>query len=249
MKNWLGNSQNDSLPDALWNQSVTTLPYAAALGSADQARLRNLVQRFLREKTFEGASGLEVTDFMRATVALQACLLVLNLDLNYYTGWHAIILYPGDFRVHKEEMDDAGVVHQWTEELSGESWERGPVILSWDAAASPDPGFNIVLHEFAHKLDMLNGTADGCPPLPAEMEPQRWTREFADAYELFCNAVDRNEPLWMDAYAAHSPAEFFAVLSEQFFLQPVNVSRYMPAVYDLLRNFYLQDPLAVMKLP
>lgn len=249
MWNWLGNLQGDMPPDAIWAKSVKTLPYAEALLDTDRKRLRELARRFLRDKTFEGARGLEVTDAMRTTVALQACLLVLNLDLTYYAGWHAIILYPGDFRVHKEEMDETGVVHQWTEELSGESWEHGPVILSWDAAAATTPGFNIVLHEFAHKLDMLNGTADGCPPLPPEIEPQRWTREFADAYEKFCNAAGRNESLWMDPYAAESPAEFFAVLSEQFFLQPDGVWKNMPTLYDLLRSFYRQDPLTVMAPP
>lgn len=246
MWSWFRHARHEGPSDAIWTGALATLPYAAALKNSDRNRLRELVFNFLCAKSFEGAAGLEITDAMRVTVALQACLLVLNLDLDYYTGWHAIILYPGDFRVHKEEMDDAGVVHQWTEELSGESWERGPVILSWDATTSAGPGFNIVLHEFAHKLDMQNGVADGCPPLPPEIDPRRWTQEFAAAYEEFCSAVDSDESTWLDPYAAESPAEFFAVLSEQFFLQPGRVMHEFPALYTLLSGFYRQDPNAVL---
>lgn len=238
-----------AIPDRIWTEALHHIPYVATLPVADQERLRALVLRFLHAKTFEGAAGLQVTDSMRVRVALQACLLILNLDFDYYAGWHAVILYPGDFRVPKELVDEAGVVHHWTEELAGESWEQGPVILSWDASAVRDPDMNIVLHEFAHKLDMADGVANGCPPLPASIVPDDWRRDLETAYERFCMALDRQEPVNLDDYAAESPAEFFAVLSEMFFLQPRMVQADFPGVYRQLRAFYRQDPLRLLDAP
>jgi hypothetical protein len=239
--------RSHSIPPDLWDEALRSLPVCSYLSPADQSRLRELVVRFLRAKHFESAAGLAITDRMRIQVALQACLLILNLDLDYYAGWHAVILYPGDFRVPREAMDEAGVVHQWTDELAGESWERGPVILSWDATANPEPGINIVLHEFAHKLDMRDGVADGCPPLPAHIDPAGWARDFQSAYRHLCAALDRGEPVRVDDYAAESPAEFFAVMSELFFLDPELLTQEFPAIYRLLRDFYRQDPLRVLK--
>lgn len=239
--------RDDTIPDALWAQALTPLPYAVALPAAEQARLRALVIRFLRRKTFEGAAGLEVTDGMRIRIAVQACLLVLNLDFDYYAGWRSIILYPGDFRVSKEFVDPTGIVHHWTEELAGESWEHGPVILSWDTVAGSGDHMDLVLHEFAHKIDMRDGAADGCPPLPPEISPQDWARDFQAAYQRFNVALEHGTPLALDAYAAESPAEFFAVVSETFFLQPAGLAADFPAVYRQLRAFYRQDPYAVLK--
>ncbi len=235
-----------TIPDSLWQESLAGFPYAAALPAPDRERLRQQAGQFLRAKTFEGAGGLVVTDAMRLAVALQACTLILNLDLAYYAGWQAVILYPGDFRVAREQMDEDGVVHQWSEILAGESWQQGPVILSWDTASLPEDGINVVLHEFAHKLDMRNGPADGYPPLPPTINPDDWAHDFQQAYDDFTRAVDRNEAVRLDAYAAESPAEFFAVLSETFFLQPQEVRDDFPAVYDRLRSFYRQDPLRVL---
>jgi MtfA peptidase len=243
---WRPFSSQPAIPEDLWREALAHLPYCQLLDTDTQTRLRELVLRFLRTKTFEGAAGLRVTDSMRLRVALQACLLILNLDFDYYAGWHAVILYPGDFRVSKEHVDESGVVHHWHEELSGESWEQGPVILSWDAAVAPsDTQTNIVLHEFAHKLDMRNGAADGCPPLPRDLSRAAWTRDFQAAYEGLCAALDRDEPVRIDDYAGESPAEFFAVLSEAFFLAPAVVQSDFPAVYRQLVAFYRQEPLAV----
>jgi hypothetical protein len=244
---WSPRRSQLAIPDALWREALAHLPYCQALDAGTQTRLRDLALRFLRAKTFESAAGLDVTDSMRVHVALQACLLILNLDFDYYAGWHAVILYPGDFRVPKEQVDEAGVVHHWQEELSGESWEQGPVILSWDAAAAPADGrTNIVLHEFAHKLDMRNGAADGCPPLPPGLSRATWARDFQAAYGELCDALDRGDRVRIDDYAAENPAEFFAVLSEAFFLAPTVVQSDFPAVYRQLVAFYRQNPLTVL---
>lgn len=238
-----------AIPDELWAQGLARIPYAAALPVPEQQRLRQLTLGFLRTKVFEAAANLELTDTMRVQVALQACLLILNLDPGYYNGWRGVILYPGDFLVPKEHVDDAGVVHAWTEELAGESWEHGPVILSWDATRAADPDMNIVLHEFAHKLDMRDGRADGCPPLPPSISARAWRRDFRQAYGRLCDAVDRGQPTRLDPYAAESPAEFFAVASETLFLRPAMLAEDFPAVYRHLRAFYGQDPLAVLGQP
>ena len=235
-----------AIQDPLWAETLAHIPYAMALPTADQQRLRELSLQFLRTKVFEVAAGLELTDAMRVHVAVQACLLILNLEPGYYDGWRGVILYPGDFRVPKEYVDESGVVHQWSEELAGESWEHGPVIISWDTSRTADSEMNIVLHEFAHKLDMRDGHADGCPPLPSTISPRIWQRDFRQAYQRLCDAVDRDEPTRMDPYAAESPAEFFAVASETFFLRPQLIADDFPAVYHQLRAFYGQDPLAVL---
>jgi len=244
---WRPRRPQPAIPADLWQKALACLPYCQTPDADTQARLHELTIQFLHAKTFEGAAGLHVTDAMRLHVALQACLLILNLDFDYYAGWNAIILYPGDFRVPKEHVDEDGVVHHWHEELSGESWEQGPVILSWNAAvAPPDAQTNIVLHEFAHKLDMRNGTADGCPPLPPGLSKATWAQDFQTAYAELCAALDRNKPVRIDEYASESPAEFFAVLSEAFFLSPAIVKTDFPAIYRQLAAFYHQDPLPVL---
>lgn len=236
------------IPDDLWQEALSQLPYCLALDSATQSRLRILSNRFLENKTFETAAGLVLTDAMRLRIALQACLLILNLGLDYYAGWRAIILYPGDFRVPKEEIDETGVVHQWQEELSGEAWQQGPLILSWQAAANPATHqSNIVLHEFAHKLDMRDGRADGCPPLPAGMSEKSWANDFSKAYADFCAQLDAGHGTRVDDYAGESPAEFFAVCSEVFFVDPAVLQEDFPPIYHQLQTFYGQDPAAVLR--
>lgn len=244
------------IPEADWAWAVERLPYCQALAPADRQRLRELVTLFLLDKEFEGAAGLVVGDDMRLWVAVQACILILNLGLDYYSGWSAIILYPGDFRVRRQhaeqlaetlwEHESLALVHETTDELSGESWPHGPVILSWQAVNSGDAGQNIVLHEFAHKIDMLNGEADGFPPLHAGMHAPAWTHDFETAYQRLCDALDGDEPVRLDPYAAESPAEFFAVLSETFFIDPRLVRQDFPDVYRHLKDFYRQDPHALM---
>lgn len=237
-----GIRRQEDIPDDLWRAAIARLPYAQALTTPEQSRLKILVLRFLGTKTFEGAAGFAVTDVMRVEIALQACLLILNLGIEQYAGWHSVIVYPGDFQVPKEFIDDTGVVHQWVEAVAGESWEVGPVILSWDAAKSGDERLNIVLHEFAHKLDMRDSSANGCPPLPAGISQADWARDFQAAYKKFCTALDNGLPVSFDEYAGESPAEFFAVLSEVFFLRPEAIESEFPEVYGHLRAYYRQDP-------
>ena len=231
------------MDDALWRRATARLDFLPPT-----PKLREMVLLFLAEKEFSGAHGLELTDAMRVSIAAQACLPVLELGLDWYAGWHGIVVYPGDFRVRRQELDELGVVHEWDDELAGEAMPGGPVVLSWDAAAH-DPLINVVIHEFAHKLDMLDGTVNGTPPLHPGMDRQAWKRAFDEAYEGFGDALERGRDTWLDPYAAEHPSEFFAVLSEAFFREAAETRRRYPDVYDQLKLFYRQDPAARISSP
>lgn len=236
------------MPEALWRAALKGVPLCADFSTEELRRLRALVLLFLHEKSIEGAQGVEVTDDMRLVIALQCCIPILNLGLDYYDTWVSVIVYPSEFIPGHEYTDEAGVVHKSHMPLTGEAWPQGPMILSWpdvkESAAAPDDGWNVVFHECAHKLDMLNGSANGLPPLHRDMNILAWSRDWADAYEAFREQADRDEDTWLDPYAAESPGEFFAVMSEAFFEAPWLVEEDLPEVYSHLRAFYRQDPAA-----
>jgi Mlc titration factor MtfA (ptsG expression regulator) len=236
-----------ALPDALWREACTALPFLAMYSSEDLARLRDLVVLFLDAKSIVGVQGHDVTPLQRTMIAIQACVLVLNLDLALYDGFETIFVYPGEFVPGWEYEDEYGVVHRQDDALAGEAMHRGPVVLSWpDVAASADwegVRMNLVIHEFAHKIDMQNGDANGCPPLPDAARDQ-WLKVMRDAYEDFGARVDADEDTEIDPYAAHSPGEFFAVLSEVFFAEPALLVDEYPDVYREFAHFYRQDPAA-----
>lgn len=219
--------------------------YARALPKTEQARLRRLASKFMRVKSFEGASGLKVTDAMQARIALHAVIPVLRLGLDYYAEWKSIVIYPGDFRVHEEYMDDDGVVHHDILDLCGQSQSQGPIVLSWEAMREEDEtpaDHDLVIHECAHKLDILNGAANGFPPLHADMNARAWAHDFHAAYNQFCSQLDGSQGNSLDSYAAEDPAEFFSVASETFFTVPHRIYAEFPAVYNQLQAFYRQDP-------
>jgi Mlc titration factor MtfA (ptsG expression regulator) len=228
-----------------FDAALTRLPILGGFDAADYQRLREQASLFLHDKHFSAAGGAEVEPEMQLAIALQACLLTLNLDESSYDGWKEIILYPDEFLRNREEMDDAGVVHHSRDILAGESWHGGPLVLSLaDVAASGQgEGINVVLHEFAHKLDMLNGDANGFPPLHRGMDAAAWSRDFSAAYADLCRRVDGGEDTPIDPYATADPGEFFAVSSEVFFEAPDLLDDEYPAVYAQMRQFYRQDPL------
>lgn len=241
-------SAKTSIAAREWNDALATSRYAQRLARDDRERLRALATHFLSDKTFSGAHGLAITAGMRARIALHACLPVLHLGPDYYRNWRGVIVYPGDFRVRRSYEDEAGVVHEGMQDLCGESLSQGPMVLSWDAmlreAEAPD--LDLVIHECAHKLDVLNGDADGFPPLHAGMPIAAWTREWKAAFDDFCQRVDAGDETRLDPYAATDPAEFFAVLSETFFTAPRWIREDYPAVYLQLASFYRQDTGALL---
>lgn len=264
MRGWFGTRARQAAPidEGLWESA--TLPYLFMRGMppADAERLRTLASRFLATKQFAATHDLEITPFMHVQVAAQAVILVLELGLEWYDGWSDIIVYPGQFVPEREVVDENGVVHLVNDPLAGEAWLGGPVILSYeDVALAGDEearvaGYNVVIHEFAHKLDMLNGEPNGFPPLHKGMTLAAWKGAFAPAYDDFCRRVDEADAraesddgaaldaLAIDPYASESPSEFFAVASEAFFETPERLAPAYPAVYGQLREFYRQDPLA-----
>jgi len=241
--------KRQDINDAQWLRVINRFSFLRTLPAAEQQKLRELTALFLDRKAVVGAGGLQMTRDRQLVIAAQACLLVLNLDLDFYDGWVEVIVYPDEFITDYEYTDEDGVVHRVKGPISGEAWEHGPVILSWQDAAAADGGFgyNVVMHEFAHKIDMLNGAADGFPSLHADMDRAAWTDTFSAAYEDFEARLDRREETLLDEYAAEDPAEFFAVLSELFFERPDALTAMYPAVYRQLAAFYRQDPLKRMQ--
>jgi len=243
--------EKNPLDNALWDEALDQRPILNRLSADERAVLRNLTTLFLHEKQFECVQGLVLSELQRVSLAVQACLPVLRLGLDWYRGWKTLILTPREFHERRRDHDGA-LIHEYDDELSGEVLELGPVILSFrDVQESGwGDGYNVVIHEMAHKLDFRSGSYDGCPPLHRDMSYEAWTRAFTEAYTDLRRKVERmgkrsEKLLLIDPYAAADPAEFFAVCSEEFFERPEVLKRAYPAVYGQLELFYRQKPLAL----
>ncbi|MCX7897879.1 MAG: zinc-dependent peptidase [Rhodocyclaceae bacterium] len=233
-----------AIDDAEWREAAWPYPFFDRLSEEEWNRLRRLAAEFIVSKEWSGAQGLALTRRMQLEIALQACLPILNLGLSWYDEWVGIIIYPGDFVIPRRIIDDDGVVHEYDDTVLGEAWEGGPVLLSWFDDPNATGDVNVVIHEFAHKLDMTNGATDGLPRLHDKMSVRAWREAFAPAYEDFCRRVEAGEETLLDPYAAEHPSEFFAVTSEVFFEAPSLLAEAYPPVYRQLALFYRQDPLA-----
>lgn len=247
-RNWLDRRiiQRSTITASQWEKAFASLPLLAGMTVAEKARLRELAILFIHHKVFEGAHGVVVSESMALIIALQACLPVLNLGIDSYNGWTAVIVYPAGFAPKRIYTDEYGVQHHVQSNLAGESWLRGPVVLSWDetAQAGVIDGSNLVIHEFAHKLDMQNGVANGYPPLHAGMDHGAWVAAFSAGFEDFQHKCQTGKHMAIDCYGASSPAEFFAVLSEVFFEKPDVLQKHYAAIYEQLRQYYRQDLMA-----
>ncbi|MEY4564830.1 MAG: hypothetical protein RLZZ618_4107 [Pseudomonadota bacterium] len=237
-----------AIPDALWQLTLDRFPFLAKRSADDVSRLRELSTLFLARKEFSGAHGLQVTDDMAVAIAAQACLPILHLGLDWYEGFVGIVVHPGEMRARREVMDEDGVVHHYNEDLVGEAVGGGPVTLSWadvhDAANGAEWGYNVVIHEFAHVLDMRNGEPDGMPLLPTRDWREEWEAVFSKAFNDFADLVEAGEDTYFDPYAAEAPEEFFAVMTEAFFVAPQDLRLEHPEVYQQLARFFEQDPAA-----
>jgi Mlc titration factor MtfA (ptsG expression regulator) len=227
---------------AQWAGVESRLTFLGHLDHDERQRLRALAREFIATKEWNAAQGLTLTPTIQLTIALQACLPILHLGLDHYRGWLGIVVYPGDFVIPRSVIDEDGVVHEYDDPVLGEAWEGGPVLISWFDHPEDADGVNVVIHEFAHKLDMTNGTVDGIPALPADLPRSDWIAAFEPAYTDFCRQVDSGADTLLDPYAAEHPSEFFAVMSEAFFETPKLLRDEYPAVYTLLRRFYRQHP-------
>jgi Mlc titration factor MtfA (ptsG expression regulator) len=229
------------IPDDLWSRAWQDHPILHRLDAQDAQRLRDLATVFLAEKKFLPIGGMKIKDYMPVSVAIQAVLPVLNLGLDWLDDFQTICLIPREYQELRRERVGA-LITEYLDEISGEVTIFGSLILSWkDVEASGwGSGYNVVIHEIAHKLDNSNQMMDGCPYLSEEQDPERWKEVFTAAYKDLEERLNRNPPL--DPYAAESPAEFFAVVSEEFFERPLHLQRHYPELYDLLAGFYRQEP-------
>ena len=229
------------LDDTLWRQAAAGLPWLRRLDAGRDRRLRLLAAEFLRDKAITPLQGLRLNEVQRLRLAMLCCLPLLEFGREGLHGWSQLLVYPQAFRVQRNHLDAQGVLHEWDDELIGEAWERGPVILSWADVradiAAPGEGFCVVAHEVAHKLDALDGAMDGTPPLPRDWQRQ-WAADFQRAYEALCADVDAGRETAIDPYAAESPEEFFALCTEHHFSDAETLRQALPAVAAHLQRFY-----------
>lgn len=242
-RQWL----NEPFPST-WEPHLTAIPFFQKLNGDDQKHLRNLVHVFIREKNWEGCGGLELNNQIKVVIAAQACLLILRLDHDYYHNVNSILVYPSAFYNNMPSAGPGGVVGTSNTPHAGEAWLGGEVILAWDSAfaggRNPEDGHNTVIHEFAHKLDMLDGSADGAPPLGDREQQKRWAEVLSEHFAHLRQATAAGRRTLIDSYGTTNAAEFFAVASEVFFEKGAQLQRIRPDLYDCLCQFYGQDPAA-----
>lgn len=223
----------------------TNVPLYSCLSDELQAELCANINVFLDEKEFHGRGGQEITDEVRLTVAGNACMLLLNRPGDYFPGFKTILLYPQSYSV-KEQHSDGGIVSQRDSHRAGESWHRGPVILAWSdviyGSRVRGDGFNVVLHEFAHKLDEINTSAGGVPLLDNKDAYMEWARVFSKDYRIFVEKTRLHRDVAIDDYGATSPEEFFAVCTESFFEKPHALKQSWPELYQQMAGFYKVAP-------
>ena len=235
-----------AIPDPLWALTLARHPFLAERHRDDREALRRLATLFLDRKEFTGANGLQVTDEMAVAIAAQACLPVLHLGLQAYDDFVGIVVHPAEVVARRVVTDEDGVVHHYDEVLAGEAMEGGPVMLSWadvsEAGDLAEMGYNVVIHEFVHKLDMANGEADGVPPLPDRTTAEAWLTTLQAAYDTFCRDVDEGFDTFLDPYGAQGLEEFFPVAAEAFFVAPLAFRQHHPDLYTLFAGYFRQDP-------
>lgn len=215
------------------------------LGDAEQTRLRDDLRVLVAEKHWEGCGGLAVTDEMKVTIAAQACLLLLGIEHDYFSRVLSVLVYPTEYVAREQWVGPDRVVHEGYRTRIGEAWNRGPVVLGWDAVLDGGrnykDGRNVVLHEFAHQLDFLDGLLNGTPPLKNREQYRKWQEVMTAEYEQLIKDSKEGVATLLDQYGTTNPAEFFAVATECFFGQPVHLQRRHSRLYQVLRDYYCQD--------
>jgi Mlc titration factor MtfA (ptsG expression regulator) len=254
MFHWFADQRRKKLNDAPFPDSWEVIlrrnvAHYGMLDEGERAHLRALIQVFIAEKNWEGAGGLQLTDEIRVTISAQACLLLLGLDHNFYRNVESIIVYPSTVIPPPRKpgfFENVLAPVEPGQPVIGQAFHQGPVIVVWDAALHegrhPEQGGNVVYHEFAHKLDMLDGSADGTPPLRDRDEYRDWVQVCSREYLHLKDAARNGRKSFLDAYGATNEAEFFAVATEQFFDQPQVMIEHSPELYRVLKEYYRQDP-------
>jgi Mlc titration factor MtfA (ptsG expression regulator) len=248
MFGWWPRRAGRDIPEDLWQGLLASHAFIARRSPGELTLLRERVGHFLADKQFHGAQGLAITDAMALSIASQACLPVLHLGLRWYDDFVGIVVHPGEVVADRTVTDDSGVVHHYEELLAGEAMDGGPVMLSWSdveagSAGAHDGTYNVVIHEFIHKIDMRDGVPDGCPPLRSKKARQAWLAVMQAEYEAFREQVIvaqrfGGSPPWLDPYGAQSVDEFFAVACEAYFVDPGRFAQEQPALTALFAPFF-----------
>ncbi|ODU06552.1 MAG: hypothetical protein ABS84_17535 [Rubrivivax sp. SCN 71-131] len=230
------------IPDDLWKRTLVRYPFLRSSADPQGVALRRMTSLFLDRKEFTAVPPLRLTNDVVVAVAAQACLPVLQLGLSRYDGFVGIVLQPDQVVARRQHLDEDGVLHEYEEVLSGEAVQGGPVMLAWrdvrGSGRSAAEGYNVVIHEFAHVLDMADGAADGVPLLPPDIPRDEWLQTLAGEYEAFVARVQADDETALDPYGAQAPEEFFAVASEALFVAPERLRAEHPAMHRLLARFY-----------
>lgn len=250
MLDWLRRRRSaPDLPEPLWRATLARYPFLAERPAEDVERLRAMAAEFLAQKEFHGAGGLVITDEIALAIAAQAVLPALHLGLHWYDDFVGIVVHPGEVVARRTAMDDSGVVHDWDEVLAGEAMDGGPVMVNWhdvaQAGATAATGYNVVIHEFVHKIDLRDGEPDGCPPLPSAAARRQWLAVLQPEYERFCEQVAiaqrfGGEPPWLDDYGATAIDEFLAVACEAYFVNRERFTQDFAALTELFDAFFVR---------
>lgn len=254
MLSWFTNRRRKKLrsqpfPDAWLHVLQYHVTFYSRLTEPEQAKLRADMQIFIAEKNWEGCGGLTMTDEIKVTIAAFACLTTLGLEDEHFDHVRSILVYPTAYVAKGRTVMQGGVVIEEDSHRQGEAWYRGPVIVSWsetlESAHGESGGRNVVVHEFAHQLDMKNGEiVDGTPPLSSVAELERWKKVMSGEYDDLVQRCEAGQHSLLDCYGATNVAEFFAVVTETFFERPRALRIRHPALYQVLQDFYHQDPAA-----
>jgi len=254
MFNWFTDRRRNKIIQApfpsVWEDIIRrNVAHYCMLEDAERAHLRALIQVFIAEKHWEGAGGLELTDEICVTISAQACLLLLGLPHDYYRNVESIIVYPSTVVPPQRRpgfFENTFAPVELEHPIIGQAFQQGPIIIIWDAALrggrQPESGHNVIYHEFAHKLDMLDGAADGTPPLRDRAEYREWVQTCSREYLRLKHDTEKGKKSFLNAYGATNEAEFFAVATEQFFDQPRLMIDHAPDLYRVLQEYYRQDP-------
>lgn len=237
-----------AIDDVAWARACAALRLVDAYGDAERAVLRARTAEFLARRALTGVQGMELDEHRQLVIAIQCCLPLLHLSLDALGHWHEVVVYPGTFRVRRHDRDEeTDVVTEWDDELAGEAWSQGPIVLSWadieQDLEAPFEGFNVIIHEIAHKIDMADGAADGMPPLRDRQQRDDWRTVMQRCFDALVAEVERGDETVIDAYAAEAPDEFFAVVSEYYFTAPDVLAEHYPDVHAAFARFYGPVPM------
>ncbi len=258
MFSWLRKRRREAILEQPFPQSWRTIlteqvTHYSFLNDREKTALEQLTQVFAAEKNFEGCGGFVLSDEARVIISAQASMLVLNLPHDLYRKVDSVLIYPSTVLSSSVSSGvftgRTGVVE--TVPILGEAHMNGPVILVWDAvkhgAIHPETGHNVVYHEFAHKLDMLDGEADGFPVLHEREQYDEWAKICSKEYQALSGKLERGAKTFLDPYGATNAAEFFAVVTEYFFDKPISLKQKHPSLYEIMEQFYRQDTAARQK--